>query len=197
MSSALTGPPPCGCHPPNCQHRDHPQLPAQRECREGVVPTEPLAAEHARPRSERGPMTTEALAALQARVRAHLRAGGDLTEYLQTDELTAVAEHTVDEGLDALVELDTAISRYRACQRRIGRLLGELQVALRPGTEVKLYDMVRLADDYEEHPDNVGAERTGRYLKRGTGDWEGYLRVDFTASGGRVHYVPDSAVRPA
>lgn len=190
-------PPQCGCRPPNCQHRDHPMLPTQRNCRLGVAPTDPLAAENARPRKERGPMTDEALAALQARVRAHLRAGGDLTEYLQTDELTTLAEGTVDEGLDALVALDTAISEYRACQQRIGKLLGALQVALRPGAEVKLYDMVRLADDYDEHPDNVGTERTGRYLKRGTGDWEGYLRVDFTASGGRVHYVPDSAVRPA
>jgi hypothetical protein len=61
---------------------------------------------------------------------------------------------------------------------------------------VKLYDMVRLADRVDEHPDNVG-DRTGRYLKLGTGDWDGFLKVDFSASGGKLHWVPASAVVPA
>lgn len=37
----MTAPlPPCGCRT-GCQHRDHPQFPAQRECRAGVAPTGP------------------------------------------------------------------------------------------------------------------------------------------------------------
>lgn len=34
--------PPCGCRT-GCQHRDHPDQPAQRECRAGIVPTGPSA----------------------------------------------------------------------------------------------------------------------------------------------------------
>lgn len=58
-------------------------------------------------------------------------------------------------------------------------------------------DRVRLSDGYPEHVDNVGAARIGRWLSRGTGDWEGYVMVDFTESGGRKTRVPDSAVTPA
>lgn len=58
-------------------------------------------------------------------------------------------------------------------------------------------DRVRLSDGYPEHVDNVGADRVGRWLSRGTGDWEGYVMVDFTESGGRKTRVPDSAVTPA
>lgn len=141
--------------------------------------------------------TEAALDDLQTRVRAHLTRGGEVTECLRSDELAAVADKTVAEGLDALVALDDAIARYRAHQQRIGGLLAALQAALRPDRQVRIYDMVRLTDDYDEHPDNVG-DRTGRLLKRGTGDWEGFVRVDFSGSGGKpLHWVPDSAVRPA
>lgn len=99
-----------------------------------------------------------------------------------------------------LITLAAALDAYNACQRRIADLSGQLVAAVRERDEgpqrPDVYDIVRLDAGYHEHPDNVGT-RTGRLLKRGTGDWEGYCRVDFTRAGGRPHWVPLSAVRRA
>jgi hypothetical protein len=100
-----------------------------------------------------------------------------------------------------LVDLVAALDAYHAQQRKIADTTEQLAVALRQRTTgrhraVELFDMVHLDDDYAEHEDNVGT-RTGRYIRVGTGDWEGYARVDFTRAGGRQHWVPLSALVPA
>lgn len=103
-----------------------------------------------------------------------------------------------DPTLGALVG---AIDAYLANERKIAATAAQLKAALvekatgqRP--QVQLFEMVHLDERYAEHPDNVGT-RTGRYLKKGTGDWDGYARVDFTRAGGRPHWVPISALVPA
>lgn len=56
------------------------------------------------------------------------------------------------------------------------------------------YARVRLIDDYNEHPDNVGPDRVGTFLQEGKKDYDGFVRVDF--DGGRPTWVPDTAIRP-
>lgn len=95
------------------------------------------------------------------------------------------------------IALTDALARYRAHQERTDRIMRDLQAVLRrDGRGVQPRDRVRLVEHYDEHPGNVG-DRTGMLLRRGTGDWDGFMLVDFTASGGRKHWVPDSAVVPA
>lgn len=83
------------------------------------------------------------------------------------------------------------------------KTLDEMAAAIRQAhdiafpTDPERGTRVRLSADYDQHIDNVGGARIGRWLSRGTGDWEGFVMVDFTESGGRKIRVPESAVRPA
>jgi hypothetical protein len=102
----------------------------------------------------------------------------------------------------ALAKLVAALDAYNACQARIADLSDQLVAAVRERDggprRPDLYDRVRLVPDYAEHVDNVGENRIGRLLKIATsGDWDGFARVDFTVSGGRMTWVPYKCLVPA
>lgn len=53
----------------------------------------------------------------------------------------------------------------------------------RHGRVIEVGDVVDLRPDTPEHVDNVGTERRGRVESFGTGDWEGYVLVDWVGAG--------------